>query len=42
MHKITIKYLLLKMSRECGVVILKCTLTSVGKWGEKDLKLKIS
>ena len=42
MHKITIKYLLLKMSHECGVMILKCTVTSVGKWTENDLKLKIS
>ena len=39
MHKITIKYLLLKVSHKYGIIILKYTLTSVDK-SDKKVKIK--
>ena len=39
LHKITIKYLLLKISHKYEIIILKYTFTSVGK-SDKKVKIK--
>ena len=39
MHKITIKYLLLKISHKYEIIILKYTFTSIGK-SDKKVKIK--
>ena len=30
------------MSHKCGIIIIKYTLTSIGKCGENDMRLRIS